>query len=156
MPLALIVALILRIGSKGPVLERIECAGLHRKPFCLYRFRCQETTATGAFLRRYHLDGIPQLINVLTGDMVLVGPRAERVLFAERMSALVPYYRQRFEVKPGLVQWRGYDGPRSQRWNSLETIGFDLYYLKNFAPHARLLHPGQLCKKRLEQTVSPM
>ena len=138
LPLTLAIAVTIGIGSRGPILTRERRVGLHGKTFESYRFRSVrengEVTAVGRFLRRYGLVWLPQLLNVLTGQMSMVGPRPERPLFARRMEELIPVYRQRHTVKPGVTGWARVHRRRGDAQDSLIDLEYDLYYLKNFSP----------------------
>jgi sugar transferase (PEP-CTERM system associated) len=89
-------------------------------------------TAIGAFIRKYRIDELPQLINVLRGDMSFIGPRPERPEFVETLVKEIPYYSQRHNVKPGLAGWAQLNYPYGASVNdSLEKLKFDLYYVKH-------------------------
>ena len=137
LPLTLPIAALVRIGSGG-VLTRETRIGLHDVPFEAYRFRCVgrdgSYTPVGRFLRRHGLVWLPQLLNVLRGEMAMVGPRPERPLFARRMNELIPFYRQRHRVKPGFTGWARIHRKRGDRQDSLSDLEFDLYYLENLSP----------------------
>ena len=135
LPVLLLLALLIRLGSAGPVLTREVRVGLKGALFTAYGFRSTapngEVTPVGRFLRRNGLVWLPQLLNVFKGEMAMVGPRPERPAFARRMNELIPYYQQRQSVKPGLTGWaRIHRGP-SQRQDSLTDLEYDLYYLEN-------------------------
>ena len=112
--------------------------GLHDAPFEAYRFRCVgrdgKYTPVGRFLRRHGLVWFPQLINVLKGDMAMVGPRPERPVFARRMSELIPVYRQRHFVKPGVTGWARIHRRTGIQQDSMRDLEYDLYYLENLSP----------------------
>ena len=137
LPFTLTVAALIAITSRGPILVRELRVGLHDKTFEAYRFRCVrqngDPTPIGAFLRRYGLVWLPQLLNVLMGQMAMVGPRPERPLFAQRMGELIPVYRQRHTVKPGVTGWARVHRRRGEEQDSLKDLEYDLYYLKNFS-----------------------
>ena len=122
LPLMLIVGLLVRLESPGPVLYRQERVGLGGLPFTLLKFRSMRTdaemrgpawatqkdprvTRVGSFLRRTRIDELPQLINILRGTMSFIGPRPERPHFVEQLAEVIPYYKQRVRVKPGLTGW---------------------------------------------------
>ncbi len=148
-PFAAIAAAI-RLNSPGSVFYRQERMGLDRRPFMVLKFRSmyedaeRETgpvwtrendprrTAVGTFLRRFSLDELPQLWNVLRGEMSLVGPRPERPFFVEQFKEKVPQYMLRHKVKSGLTGWAQVNGWRGD--TSIEKrIEYDLYYIENWS-----------------------
>jgi lipopolysaccharide/colanic/teichoic acid biosynthesis glycosyltransferase len=91
-------------------------------------------TRCGGFLRRTRLDELPQLFNVLAGQMSLVGPRPERPVFVEDLSRQIPYYNQRHIVKPGLTGWAQINYPYGNTVDDAQQkLQYDLYYIKNFS-----------------------
>jgi Undecaprenyl-phosphate glucose phosphotransferase len=145
-----IIALIIKLTSKGTVLYTQERAGLDNKPFTIYKFRSmyenaeKETgpvwavsddprrTAFGRFLRRFSLDELPQLVNVLKGEMSLVGPRPERPSFVAEFKKRIPKYMLRHKVKTGMTGWAQVNGWRGN--TSIEKrIEHDLYYIQNWS-----------------------
>jgi Undecaprenyl-phosphate glucose phosphotransferase len=148
-PLAVIAGLV-RLTSNGPVFYRQERMGLDGKPFTILKFRSmlndaeRETgpvwakaddprvTGCGRFLRRSNLDELPQLWNVLRGDMSIVGPRPERPIFVEQFKHRIPQYMLRHKVKAGLTGWAQVNGWRGN--TPLEKrIEYDLYYIENWS-----------------------
>lgn len=149
-PLALITALAVRIDSPGPVIYRQERVGRLGKIFTIYKFRSMVTNAedksgpvwasdedaritrVGRIIRKLRLDEIPQLWNVLAGDMSFVGPRPERAYFVERLNRDIPYYAERHNVKPGITGWAQVCFPYgSSPAAALEKLNYDLYYIKH-------------------------
>jgi Undecaprenyl-phosphate glucose phosphotransferase len=149
-PLTLLIALLIRVTSTGPAFFRQERMGLDGKRFYAWKFRSmydgaeRETgpvwareddprcTPLGKLLRRSSLDEIPQLWNVLRGDMSLVGPRPERPFFVEQFKHRIPQYMLRHKVKAGLTGWAQVNGWRGN--TSLEKrIEYDLYYIENWS-----------------------
>jgi lipopolysaccharide/colanic/teichoic acid biosynthesis glycosyltransferase len=131
LPVMALIAVVIRLGSAGPVLAREPRIGMHNKPFTMLRFR----TKRRSLLRRFHLDALPQLFNVLQGDMAIVGPEPDRPEFARWLSQRIPFYRQRQEVKPGLTGWAKVHyvtGPGEQ--DELRRLEYDLYYVKKLSP----------------------
>lgn len=145
-----IVALIVRWTSSGPVLYRQERMSLDGTPFTVYKFRSMyddaesssgpvwardedpRCTPIGRLLRRFDLDELPQLLNVLRGEMSLVGPRPERPYFVEQFRHRYPHYMLRHKVKSGITGWAQVNGWRGN--TSLEKrIEFDLYYIENWS-----------------------
>ena len=151
-PLAVAAAVLIKLTSRGPVFYRQERTGLNGRPFRVYKFRSMRSdaeTGTGAvwaqkddprvtpvgrWLRRFRIDEIPQLFNVLRGDMSMVGPRPERPEFVEELVKQIPFYRQRLVVKPGITGWaqinHKYGDSIEDTYTKLE---YDLYYVKNLS-----------------------
>lgn len=148
-PVMLIVAILIKCTSRGPVIFKQERVGLHNKPFQMYKFRtmeiqkaCQEqrawtvkddprVTRIGKILRRTSIDELPQLFNILAGEMSLVGPRPERPLFVEKFKEEIPRYMIKHQVRPGLTGWaqiNGYRGDTSIR----KRIEYDIFYIENW------------------------
>lgn len=152
-PIMLLVALAVRLSSPGAVLFRQTRVGLRDEPFTLYKFRSMNIdaesktgavwatkddpriTPLGRWLRRLRLDELPQLWNVVRGDMVIVGPRPERPEFVHTLSEKIPYYRQRHCVKPGITGWAQINHRYSDTIeDTIVKLEFDLFYIKNLAP----------------------
>jgi len=150
-PLLLVIAILIRLDSKGPVLYSQERVGLYGRIFLLYKFRSMRTdaeaagpqwasendprvTRLGRFLRRTRLDEIPQLWNVLNGDMSLVGPRPEREHFINQLRNEVPLYLQRLKMKPGLTGWAQVKHHYDSNIEDVKTkVLFDLWYFENMS-----------------------
>ena len=149
-PLLLIIALAVKASSKGPVFYRQERMGLNGLTFDMLKFRSmpvdaekktgavwarqgeQRATKVGAFLRKTSLDELPQFINVLKGDMSVVGPRPERPVFIEQFRGQIPKYMLRHKMKAGITGWAQVNGWRGN--TSIEKrIEFDLYYIQNWS-----------------------
>ncbi|MGE0487374.1 MAG: TIGR03013 family XrtA/PEP-CTERM system glycosyltransferase [Gammaproteobacteria bacterium] len=151
LPVMLVTALVIYLESGGPVLYRQERVGHRGKTFTLLKFRSmrQDAEANGAvwarqndnrvtrvgnFLRRTRIDELPQLVNVLRGDMSFVGPRPERPEFVAELAKAIPYYELRHYVKPGITGWAQILYPYGASINdSREKLQYDLYYLKNYS-----------------------
>ena len=150
-PLMALIAAVVRISSPGPIFYRQERCGLNGKSFWMLKFRtmcvdaesrtgpvwCKKDdsrrTPLGSFLRRTSLDELPQFINVLKGDMSLVGPRPERPVFIHQFSKTIPNYMARHCVKSGITGWaqvHGWRGNTSLR----KRIQYDLYYITHWNP----------------------
>ncbi len=148
-PLMLACALLVRLESAGPILYRQERMGMDGRRFDILKFRTMRTdaeaggarfaspgdprvTRAGAWMRKLSLDELPQLWNVLCGDMSLVGPRPERPVFIEEFRRQIPRYQLRHKVKAGITGWAQVNGLRGQ--TSIEKrIEFDLYYIENWS-----------------------
>jgi sugar transferase (PEP-CTERM system associated) len=151
-PLMVIISILIKIDSYGSVFFKQERVGEHGGHFTLVKFRTmvadaeKETgpvwsqttdprvTRLGRFLRRTGMDEIPQLFNVLRGDMSFVGPRPERPHFVTELQQKIPYYIQRLTVKPGLTGWAQVRyGYGSTLEDAIEKLQYDLYYIKNMS-----------------------
>jgi lipopolysaccharide/colanic/teichoic acid biosynthesis glycosyltransferase len=147
------VAIGVKLSSQGPVLYRQRRVGKNGEVFVLYKFRsmrCDAESETGAvwatpddprvtgfgkFIRRVRLDELPQLWNVLRGEMSLVGPRPERPEFVKTLAEQIPYYRQRHCVKPGITGWAQVNHKYGDTLEDTVTkLEYDLYYIKNISP----------------------
>jgi lipopolysaccharide/colanic/teichoic acid biosynthesis glycosyltransferase len=123
-----IIALIVKLVSPGPVLIRQQCAGLHGEPFSVLRFRPL------SWLRRFRLDALPELYNVVRGEMAIVGPGPERPEFAAVLEEKIPYYRQRLCVKPGMTGWAQINEKDSNAIeDTIAKLEYDRYYIKNLS-----------------------
>jgi len=152
LPLILLTALAIRLDfrSKGPVFYKQVRVGLDGKYFNVLKFRSMRTdaevdgqaqwatqndsrvTAVGAVLRKYRIDEVPQLFNVLLGSMSLVGPRPERPVFVSALSELNELYNERHRVKPGVTGWAQLRFPYTDNEeDSIQKLQYDMYYLKN-------------------------
>ena len=148
-PLMGMLALMIRVSGKGPVIFSQERIGRHGKPFMIYKFRSMEDdaeaggprlavrgdiriTRLGRFMRKHRFDEIPNFINVIKGDMSLVGPRPERRHFIEKIIEKAPYYNRVLAVKPGITCWGQVKlGYASDVDKMLERLDYDLLYLEN-------------------------
>ncbi len=147
-PLYLLIALLVKLSSPGPVFFAQERVGLNGKKFKILKFRTMRAdldpdshwtvpndphvTTLGRWLRSSNLDEIPQFLNVLKGDMSIVGPRPERPIFLERFRRQVPEYMARHYVKSGITGWAQVNGWRGDTSIS-QRISCDLYYIRNWA-----------------------
>ena len=124
-------------SGPGPVFESIECAGFQYIPFRLLRFRTTRLDGTGTMTRvgrvisRLHLANLPQLLNVVRGDMALVGPRPVRSEFARYLTGVMPFYSHRLSVRPGIVGWAQMHAPDAASFPDVcREIEYDLFYVK--------------------------
>ena len=149
-PLMLLTALAVKLDSPGPVIYSQSRVGLAGRPFTILKFRSMRVdaerdgvavwasvrdsrvTRVGAFIRKVRIDELPQLINILRGDMSLVGPRPERPGLAEKLNAAIPFFSLRTMVKPGLTGWAQINSAyTASTLEACEKLSYDLYYVKN-------------------------
>lgn len=152
LPVMILAAIAVKLDSRGPVFFRQNRVGQDGKAFTLYKFRSMRNdaeresgpvwardgdtriTRIGRFMRKTRIDEIPQMINVLRGDMSFVGPRPERPFFVRELAQEIPYYRQRLNVKPGITGWAQICYPYgSSVEDARQKLQFDLYYIKNMS-----------------------
>jgi sugar transferase (PEP-CTERM system associated) len=151
-PLFALAAAAVKLDSPGPVFFSQPRVGERRRNYCMHKFRSMvkdaeklcgpkwadandpRITRVGRVLRRWRIDELPQLWNVLKGEMSFVGPRPEREVFVEELEKIVPYYRERFSVKPGITGWAqvNYGYGASVR-DAVEKLNYDLFYIKNMS-----------------------
>ena len=149
-PLMMLIALVIKIESPGPVFYSQIRVGLDGKPFKMLKFRSMRMgaeattgavwasegdprrTRLGGILRKLSLDELPQLINVLVGEMSLVGPRPERPIFVEQFRQVVPRYMDRHQEKAGMTGWAQVNGLRGNT-SIVERTKYDLYYIENWS-----------------------
>jgi lipopolysaccharide/colanic/teichoic acid biosynthesis glycosyltransferase len=137
--LLLPIAVAIKLSSPGPVMEEHLLWGMNLVPFTRYRFRWRRAdgrpTRIGAWLRRLHLDGLPQLLNVIRGEMSLVGPRPHRPEFIPVLMEQMPYYGQRHAVRPGILGWSQLNCDYGRLLHDArESLEYDLYYIKRMSP----------------------
>jgi exopolysaccharide biosynthesis polyprenyl glycosylphosphotransferase len=147
------VAIAIKLDSPGAIFYKQERVGQHGAPFTVYKFRSMvqnaeingkaqwavkgdtRITPVGNFIRKTRLDELPQVLNVLRGDMSMVGPRPERHQFIQELQAQIPFYRTRLAAKPGLTGWAQINyGYGSTTQDALIKLQYDLYYLKHWSP----------------------
>ncbi len=150
LPLTLVAALLIKLDSRGPIFYRQERVGLNRQPFQLVKFRSMRAdaeagldpqwarpadprvTRIGGFLRLTRIDELPQLWNVLRGEMSVIGPRPERPFFVERLAACIPRYHDRAQVKPGITGWAQVNYRYGASIEDAQVkLAYDLYYVKH-------------------------
>jgi sugar transferase (PEP-CTERM system associated) len=172
LPIAAISGLIIKLESPGPVLYSQERVGEGGKTFWIYKFRSmcceaecngpvwaeendQRISRFGHFMRKTRIDEIPQLWNILKGEMSFVGPRPERPYFVEQLKKKLPYYSLRHNVKPGLSGWAQISYPYgASEEDALRKLEYDLYYIKNLCFRMDVLIAFQTIKIILFQKGS--
>jgi sugar transferase (PEP-CTERM system associated) len=149
-PVLMATAVAIRLESPGPALYRQERVGLRGRTFLVLKFRSMRTdaevngkpqwaakgdprvTRVGAFIRKFRIDELPQLFNVLRGEMSFIGPRPERPFFVEQLSAAIPFYSERHAVRPGISGWAQINYPYGASLeDARQKLSYDLYYVKN-------------------------
>jgi sugar transferase (PEP-CTERM system associated) len=151
-PMMLITALAIKLDSRGPVFYLQERVGLHNTVFRIVKFRSMRVNAeangpvwaarsdsrvtrVGRWIRKLRIDELPQLINIIRGEMSLIGPRPERPVFIKQLEQQIPYYSERHLVKPGLTGWAQVRYPYGASFDDArEKHQYDLYYIKNQSP----------------------
>jgi exopolysaccharide biosynthesis polyprenyl glycosylphosphotransferase len=151
-PIVLLTAVLVKLSSPGPMLYRQVRVGLNGALFTLYKFRsmCADVdaassaawvqnddprlTRVGRLIRRLRFDELPQLFNVLKGEMSMVGPRPERPEFVKALNEQIPYYRQRHCVRPGITGWAQLNHRTGDSLeDTITKLEYDLYYIKNIS-----------------------
>ena len=148
-PVFIILAIIIKLTSKGPIIFKQERVGLHNKPFIMYKFRSMivqndedekkawttkddpRTTWIGGIIRKISFDELPQLFNVLFGNMSLVGPRPERQQFVDEFKETIPRYMIKHQVRPGMTGWAQINGLRGDT-DIEKRIQYDIWYIENW------------------------
>lgn len=150
-PIMLLTALIVRLESPGPVIYKQDRVGLFEKEFTVYKFRSMRADAEkngavwarandnrvtrfGKFIRKVRIDELPQIWNILRGDMSFIGPRPERMTFVQQLKKSIPYYGLRHTIKPGLTGWAQVCYPYgASEEDARRKLEYDLYYIKNMS-----------------------
>jgi len=148
-PVILILVILIRLSGKGPLFYSQDRIGKDGKPFLIYKFRSmvhdaeyhepklshsneERVTGVGRFMRKYRLDEIPNFINVLKGEMSVVGPRPERQFFVEKIIRKAPHYTQLHKVRPGITSYGQVKfGYATTVEEMIERLDYDIYYMKN-------------------------
>src|SRR5262245_4406472 len=151
-PLMLLTALAIKLDSYGPIFYRQKRVGIHNTTFRIIKFRSmrvdaeangpvwageadERVTRVGRLIRKLRIDELPQLFNIIYGEMSLIGPRPERPVFVKQLEQRIPYYSERHLVKPGLTGWAQVRYPYGASFeDALEKHQYDLYYIKNQSP----------------------
>ena len=149
LPIICIVSVLVRLDSAGPVFYRQERVGLNGQVFTLFKFRSMRSdaelggpkwaqmrdprvTRLGSFMRKTRIDELPQLFNIFRGEMSFIGPRPERPHFVEQLETVIPCYRERCRVKPGLTGWAQVNYPYGASVEDARAkLSYDLYYVKH-------------------------
>jgi exopolysaccharide biosynthesis polyprenyl glycosylphosphotransferase len=151
-PIIILTSIAIKIDSKGPIFFKQERLGQNGKPFKVLKFRSMindaekytgpvwsqkddpRVTRMGKFVRRVRIDEIPQMINVLKGEMSLVGPRPERAFFVEKLSLEIPYYKRRLKVRPGVTGWAQIKHKYDETIDDVKIkLRYDLFYIENMS-----------------------
>ena len=149
-PVFLILIVCIKLDSKGPILFKQRRIGLHKKEFNILKFRTMKIdtpkdtpthllenpdmyiTKVGKFLRKTSLDELPQIINIIKGDMSLVGPRPEIPRYVDHFKYSIPLYMVRHQVRPGITGWAQVNGLRGDT-SIRARVDYDLYYIENWS-----------------------
>jgi exopolysaccharide biosynthesis polyprenyl glycosylphosphotransferase len=150
-PIMLLAGALIKMGSPGPMFYKQTRVGMGGKPYTLFKLRTMRAdaesngavwaqkkdprvTGIGYYLRKWRIDEIPQLFNIIKGEMSLVGPRPERPEFTEKLAAHIPFYDERHLVPPGLTGWAQVRFPYAASFDAAaRKLQFDLYYIKNMS-----------------------
>ena len=148
-PVMIASVIAIKVTSRGPAIFKQERVGLHNRPFQMYKFRTMEVqkpsqeekawtvrddprvTRIGKILRKTSMDELPQLFNILKGNMSIVGPRPERPLFVEKFKEEIPRYMIKHQVRPGLTGWAQVNGLRGDT-SIRRRVEYDLFYIENW------------------------
>ncbi len=152
LPVSLLIAVLIKTEDKGPIIYSQTRIGKDKKPFTLYKFRSMQIeaektkavwakekderiTKIGKIIRNLHLDELPQMINIIKGNIAFIGPRPERPMFVKKLEEKIPHYSLRHIIKPGFTGWAQIKFKYGRSiMDSKEKFEYDLYYLKNRNP----------------------
>jgi sugar transferase (PEP-CTERM system associated) len=151
-PFLAVVATLIKLESRGPVIFTQDRMGANRENYMVYKFRSMVTdaekktgpvwagdddpriTRVGRVIRKLRIDELPQIWNVLKGDMSFVGPRPEREFFVKQLEEIIPFYAERFYAKPGITGWAQVSyGYGASVEDAIEKLNYDLFYIKNMS-----------------------
>ena len=151
-PFFVFIGAIIKLSSKGPIIYSQERLGFKGKPYQIYKFRSMvvdaeeksgpvwtsdddpRITSIGKILRKYRIDELPQLINVVLGQMSLIGPRPERPYFTKKLKEKFPLYERRFRVRPGITGWSQIKHPSDLKEEDVrQKLRYDFYYIENLS-----------------------
>ncbi len=155
-PLALAAALLIKLIDGGPVLFRQTRMGFRGRPFAIYKFRTMAVDASsgpqfteeddprisrlGRVLRRYRIDELPQIVNILRGEMSWIGPRPESIALSDWYESQIPFYSYRHIVRPGITGWAQVNQGNVARIKAATAkLHYDFYYIKHFSPWIEVL-----------------
>ena len=131
-PVLAVTALALRLFNGTPVLAGETVTGLNGRPFRMYRFHASGNGLMARTVRKLQLDGLPQFLSVVRGDLAIVGPSADRPEYQEAIERYIPFYRERSAVRPGITGWAQIHADHQNKTaDIMETLEYDLYYIKN-------------------------
>jgi exopolysaccharide biosynthesis polyprenyl glycosylphosphotransferase len=149
-PIFFLIAILIKLDSKGNIFYKQERIGLDEKKFWLIKFRSMKTdaektgpklastnderyTRIGKYLRKYSIDELPQFLNVLKGEMSIVGPRPEREYYINQLKDSIQRYLERHRVKTGITGWAQVNGFRGANTSLQTRINYDIYYIENWS-----------------------
>lgn len=133
-PALILTALLLWAANRGPVWRSEFLTGLNGRVFQAHRFQVDGNGALARMMRRFRLDKLPQLLNVLKGEMAIVGPRAWRPEYAQAIERYIPFYRERYSVRPGMTGWAQVQlDSRPDGQDAMTQLEYDLYYIKHMS-----------------------
>jgi len=152
LPIWILISLLVKLDSKGPVLYYQSRSGKNGKLFNIIKFRSMisnaesdtgpiwagsedsRITKIGSFLRRFHIDETPQLINIMMGEMSIIGPRPERPYFIKKLKKTYPFYNRRLKIRPGVTGWSQINQPFDTDVKDVhQKLKYDFYYIENLS-----------------------
>ena len=152
LPFWILISIAIKLNSEGPIFYEQDRIGINRKKFVIKKFRTMianaedktgpiwsseddgRITVVGKFLRRFHLDETPQLINIINGDMTMIGPRPERPYFIDKLEKEYPFYHRRLKIRPGVSGWAQIKQPYDQKYDDVhQKLKYDFFYIENLS-----------------------